>query len=99
MDSGVVPHQDPHKASNQGWNEDHVWQGGQGQGKTSQDGCEGFPRGCIEGSDLEGEGSVLYAFSEAVSWETHGARLRQALLGCHFTTVHLPSQGSPVSNN
>merc|ERR1712050_776707 len=97
--SRFVPHQDPNKASNQGGGEDHVWQGSQSQGKASQDGCEGFPSGCIESSDLEGKDSVLHEFSDAVPWETHGAGLRQALLGCHFATVNLPSQGSPVMAN
>merc|ERR1711918_162908 len=101
--SRFVPHQDPNKASNQGGSEGHVWQGGQSQGKASQDCCEGFPSGCIEESDLEERDSVvLYAFSEVLPWESHGAGLRHALLGSLFATVHLPAQGPPLrraSNN
>merc|ERR1711879_920625 len=56
--SRSVPHQDPNKASNEGRSEGDVWQGGEGQGKASQDRREGLPSGCIEESDLEALSSI-----------------------------------------
>merc|ERR1712039_626472 len=85
--SWFVPHQDPSKASNQGGNEDHVWQRGQSQGKTRHDCCEGLPSGCIESSDLEnGFSFVCFLRGRAVGIPLCG--LRQALLGRLFATVH-----------
>merc|ERR1711865_577597 len=52
--SRCVPHQDPYEASYQGWRQDDVWQGDQGEGETSQDYREGFPSRCIEEADLSG---------------------------------------------
>merc|ERR1711879_740490 len=94
--SRFVPHQDPNKASNQGGSESHVWQGGQSQGKASQDGCEGFPSGCIEESDLDEKDSVVvYAFSDVLPWESHGAGLRQALLGSLLPLYICRHRGRP----
>ena len=46
-----VPHQDLNKPSHQGRSQGDVWQGGQGQGKASEDCCEGVSRSCVEEAD------------------------------------------------
>merc|ERR1712013_527748 len=51
--SRFVPNQDSNKASHQSWSEGHFWQGGEGQGQTSEDCCEGVSRGCVEEPDLK----------------------------------------------
>merc|ERR1719201_2283116 len=47
-----LQNQDSRQARHQGRNQADVWKGGQGQGSSSQDCCEGFPSCCTQGSDL-----------------------------------------------
>merc|ERR1711912_95513 len=48
-----LPPEDKDKASNQSRREDHVRQGDQGEGKASEDHCEGLPSVCTEEADLD----------------------------------------------
>merc|ERR1712151_797520 len=95
--SRLVPYQDPDEASHKGRSEGHVRQGSEGQGKTSQDDCEGLPGGCVEEADLEQRSAVaLCVFSEVfLLWESHGAGLRRALLGRAISDCTLSAHGLP----
>merc|ERR1712054_237852 len=50
--SRTLPLEDENEARHQGRREDHVWQRDQGEGKASQDHCEGLPSVRFEEADL-----------------------------------------------
>merc|ERR1712054_541023 len=52
--SWPLPLEDQDEASYQGWCQDHVRQRDQGEGKASEDSCEGVPSSRIEEADLNG---------------------------------------------
>merc|ERR1711879_206023 len=65
-----VPHQDQDQASHKSMCEEHLWQGDQGEGQTSKDGCESLPSCCTQEADLD-ERSLI-ACSTCLRLETVG---------------------------
>merc|ERR1711988_1005762 len=55
-----VPHQDQDQASHKSMREEHLWQGNQGEGQASKDGCESLPSCCTQEADL-GEHLALFS--------------------------------------
>merc|ERR1712000_593267 len=53
--------QDPHEASHQGWSEDGIWPGDEGEGEARQDCCEGLPSCRTQVTDLRGISVWLHA--------------------------------------
>merc|ERR1711939_1173181 len=49
---GTLQDQDSHKTSDQSRREEHLRQGGEGCGKTSEEGGQSLPSGSFEGTDL-----------------------------------------------
>merc|ERR1712054_494197 len=48
-----VPHQDQDEASYESMRKDDLWQGAEGEGKASKDGCESLPSCCPQEADLD----------------------------------------------